>query len=187
MHQFKRPLWSLFSAVVVTAALIAATPANAGAYGAGPANWQLTIAETFTAPGTQSGFGIWGWCDLSGAANRAAPTSGNAGDCQAAIYGHAPTAAGGDVKCTESINVTSWGEAPARLGLAFGVPLDLYVFTGTQVNTPGSDPAACGPSGPLAHPIDLGPARTGHYNGEALLDFRSNLTGEIQLQVTQIP
>src|SRR5438132_7500642 len=70
----------------VLAAIAAMSPLNAAAYGGGPANWQLTFAATGELPGSGFGFGFWGWCELSGAADRAAPTSGNAGDCQYSAY-----------------------------------------------------------------------------------------------------
>src|SRR5438105_1913781 len=167
MARTKRALASLLSAGLLAIGLIAVAPSTAGAYGGGPANWQLTLAQTVVSPGTQQGFGIWGWCDLSGAADRSNPTSGTSGDCQIAIYAHAPSSAGGNLKCSESINITSWGEAPG-MGLVFGVPEDLYLTSGTQTITPGSDPALCGPSGPT-RPTDLDPAKPGHYNGNFLV------------------
>jgi hypothetical protein len=190
MARIKRALGYLVSSVFLAAGVAVATPLGAGAYGAGPANWQLAIAVTITAPTTLNGFGIWGWCDLAGAADRSNPTSGTAGDCQYAIYGHSGA---GDVKCTVSVNVTSWGEGFPLLGEFFKVPADLYLLSGTQTITPGSNPSLCGPNGPIpTGPVpsnDLTPAKAGHYNGTFLLGFFGppGAVGEIQANASQTP
>lgn len=166
----------------VLAAIAAMSPSNAAAYGGGPANWQLTFAATGVLPGSGAGFGFWGWCELSGAANRAAPTSGTEGDCQYAAYFHFP---GASQTCHASISITSWAEAPSFIGSAFGVPNDLVVLAGSQ--TPAATTGPCAFS--TSPPFDLAPAKAGHYNGNALVPllFAPATTGEIQLQVTQVP
>jgi hypothetical protein len=156
------------------------------AYGGGQANWQIGLAETTVAPGTQLGFGIWGWCEFSGAANPANPMSGTSGDCQVSGYIHGPASLGGNLNCQISVDVTSWFEAPGFIGAHIGVPNDL-IFFGVQTPAPGSNPTCVtevfGGAGP-AGPVDLAPAQTGHYNANAVVAFMG-LTGEIQLQVTQ--
>jgi hypothetical protein len=164
------------------AAIAAMSPSNVAAYGGRPANWQLTFAATGTLPGSGFGFGFWGWCELSGAADRAAPTSGTEGDCQYAAYFHAPSAR---QTCHASINITSWAEEPSFIGSAFGVPNDLVVLAGSQ--TPPSTTGPCAFS--TSSPFDLAPAKAGHYNGNAFVPFlfAPATTGEIQIQVTQVP
>src|SRR5947209_18122713 len=91
----------LLAALAVSIGLIAVTTASAGAYGGGPANWQLGFAGTGVAPGTGFGFGFWGWCAFGGGV-----TSGNTGDCQLSQYFH--TSSGGGFTCQESLDITSW-------------------------------------------------------------------------------
>lgn len=170
------------------AGLLAMLPSNAAAYGGGPANWQITFAATATYPGTTTGFGFWGWCELSGASDPANPSSGTEGDCAYSAYFHSPQ---GDVQCSAKITIAEWKSlsnfttpppVPFPIGAVFGVENDLYATQGSQ--TPIN--AAC----PFSLPFDLAPAKAAHYNGNGLIPVlagSSSAVGEIQLQVTQIP
>jgi hypothetical protein len=163
--------------------LLLATSSSVGAYGGGPANWQIGFAGTIVVPGLGNS-GFWGWCQLSNAFDSSNPMAGTSGDCQVANYFHLPSG-GVSLECHVSVDVTSWGPAPG-IGLAFGVPADLYVFSGTQTAT-GQDPAACGGNGATT-PADVAPAQAGHYNANSLVPFvMPGAVGEIQIQVTQIP
>ena len=161
----------LLAAMTVSIALIAVTTASGGAYGGGPANWQLGFAGTGVAPGTGFGFGFWGWCEFSGGVS-----SGNRGDCQVSQYLHAPS---GDVNCEQSINITSWFVSP--------VPFPNFVLSGTATTHPSSATSACPVAGGVP-PSFTGfapgiPAIPGHYN---LSSMFGSLAGEFQIQVTQI-
>jgi hypothetical protein len=100
----------LLAAIFVGVGLIVATTVSAGAYGGGPANWQLGFAGTGVAPGTGFGFGFWGWCEFSGGV-----TAGNSGDCQVSQYLHT---ASGNVNCEQDINITSWFVSPVPLAIS---------------------------------------------------------------------
>jgi hypothetical protein len=180
MTRFRRVIVSLCSAGVLATGLIAASPSSAAAYGA--ASWQLTAAGTFVKPGVGS-FGFWGWCDLAGAFNPSNPVAGTSGDCEVDNYFYPPGRPAA-FDCHQSIDITSWGEAPG-IGTAFRVPLDLWLLAGTQTAT-GPDPAGCGGTGPT-QPQDLAPAKAGHYNGNAFVGLLlPGAVGEIQITVAEV-
>ncbi len=168
------------SLVAVLALSIAPT---AHAYGGGAANWQLAFAQTAVAPAS-GGSGLWGWCELSGSATPSNPTSGNSGDCQAAIYFHGHGGGGPLQECSFSESVSSWGEAPG-FGLALNPPIsnDLWLLGGTITLAPTQGCAAIGST--LTPVVDVGPAQSGHYNFDFLLGVFGIPAGEFQIQITQ--
>ena len=169
------------SLVAVMALSIAPT---ALAYGGGQANWQLTVAETAVNPG-QNGFGVWGWCELSGSPTPSSPTSGSSGDCQATIYIHAP-GPHNSATCHFSFDISSWAALPlgsSGQGQFFGITNDLVIVGGTTSYTPSPGCTLLQATGGVsATGTDLGPAQTGHYNLNFLL-FGSK--GTYQEQITQ--
>jgi hypothetical protein len=161
----------LLAAMTVSIALITVTAGSAGAYGGGPANWQIGFAGTGVFPGTGFGFGFWGWCAFSGGVS-----SGNGGDCQVSQYLHTPS---GNVACEQSINISSWHVSP--------VPFPNFVLSGTATTHPSSATSACPVAGGVP-PSFTGfapgiPAIAGHYNLSGVL---GSPAGEFQIQVTQI-
>jgi hypothetical protein len=52
-----------FLGFLIVALVVVGFAAPAHAYG--KANWQVTFSATATAPGTDQGFGFWGWCRLT--------------------------------------------------------------------------------------------------------------------------
>ncbi len=168
------------SLVAVLALSVAPT---AHAYGGGAANWQVALSQTGVLPGFGS-FGIWGWCEFSGSATPSNPTSGNSGSCQAAIYGYGHGGGGPLQECSFSESVSSWGEAPGLgLFLSPAISNDLWIFAGTITLAPTQGCAAIG--GTITAVVDIGPAQSGHYNFESLLDFFGIPAGEFQIQVAQ--
>ncbi len=160
----------LIVAIAIGVGLLVGTTATAGAYGGGPANWQLAFAGTGVAPGTGFGFGFWGWCELSGGV-----TAGNDGDCQVSQYVHTPS---GKITCEQDINITSW--------FVSQVPFPNFVVSGTSNTHPASATALCPIAGGVAPSFtDFAPglpAVPGHYNMNGVF----GQTGEFQIQVTQI-
>jgi hypothetical protein len=153
--------------IAIGVGLLAATPMSAGAYGAGPANWQVGFAGTAVLPGTGQSFGFWGWCEFSGGV-----AAGNSGDCQVSQYVHSPTFS---VNCEQSINVTAW------------TGIGTFRISGTSTTHPASATGTCVAAGgvpPVFATFDTHiPASGGHYN----LNGVFGTPGELQIQVTQIP
>ena len=157
----------LLAVATLAIGLIAVTSSSAGAYGGGPANWQIAFAGTGVAPTTGVGFGFWGWCQFSGGV-----VAGHDGDCQVSQYFHLPSGSG--VTCQQSIDVTAW-TGPGT-----------FVINGTATTHPASAAATCVLAGG-APPVFAGfdtqiPAFPGHYN----LNGAFGTPGELQIQVTQI-
>jgi hypothetical protein len=148
--------------------LLAATSLSAGAYGGGPANWQIAFAGTGTIPTTGVGFGFWGWCELSGGV-----VAGNDGDCQVSQYLHLPS--GNGVTCEQSLDIKAW--------TATGT----FVISGTATTNPSKNADLCPLAGgmpPVFADFDSGiPAFPGHYN----LNGAFGTPGELQFQVVQVP
>ncbi len=168
--------------ITLVAVLALSVAPTAHAYGGGAANWQIAISQTAVAPGSGSS-GLWGWCELSGSATPSNPTSGNSGDCQAAIYFHGHGGGGPLQECSFSESVSSWGEAPGLgLFLSPAIPNDLWLLAGTITLAPTQGCAAIGTLNPV---FDLGPAQSGHYNFNFLLDLFGIPAGEIQVQIAQ--
>jgi hypothetical protein len=147
--------------------LLVATSSSVGAYGGGPANWQVGFAGTGVVPTTGIGFGFWGWCEFSGGV-----VAGTNSDCQVSQYVHSPTFS---VNCEQSINVISWTAATGT-----------FVINETSTTNPSSATAMCLAAGgvPPADPaFDTHiPAFPNHYNLNGLF----GAPGELQLQVTEI-
>ena len=147
--------------------LLIATSSSVGAYGGGPANWQIGFAGTAVFPTTGVGFGFWGWCEFTGGV-----VAGNSGDCQVSQYVHSPS---GNVNCEQSINVNAWTAASGT-----------FVISETSTTHPSTATFTCLAAGgvPPADPaFDTHiPAFPGHYNLNGV--FFS--PGELQIQVTEI-
>ncbi|HLZ71557.1 MAG TPA: hypothetical protein VKV26_16765 [Dehalococcoidia bacterium] len=152
--------------MAATLGVFAATPA----LGYGQENWQIGLAGTGVAPGTGVGFGFWGWCAFGGGVS-----SGNTGDCQFAQYFHGP--AGSGFTCHESLDISAWTAGGGT-----------FVITGTVSVNPANVTAPClafFPGSASFAGFDSGiPAVAGHYN---LGGLGPGLSGEFQIQVTQIP
>lgn len=158
----------LLAALTLAIGLVAVSFSSAGAYGGGPANWQIGFAGTGVAPTTGIGFGFWGWCQFSGGV-----TAGTDGDCQVTQYFHLPSGAG--VTCQQSIDVKQW------------TGIGTFVISGTAQTHPSSAATTCLLAGG-APPVFAGfntmlPAFPGHYN----LNGVFGTPGELQIQVTQVP
>lgn len=161
-------LRKLFAALTCAIGLVAFTSSTAGAYGGGPANWQIGFAGTGVVPTTGIGFGFWGWCEFTGGV-----VAGNDGDCQVTQYFHAPAGAG--VTCHQSLNVAKW------------TGIGTFIISGTSTTNPSSATATCLLAGGVP-PVFAGfntqiPAFPGHYN----LNGVFGTPGELQIQVTEIP
>ena len=178
---FKSRLVLTFVTLVLMAGALAISLASIShsrpALAYGKENWQIGFAGTGVAPGTGQGFGFWGWCAYGGGV-----ASGNTGDCEFAQYVHAP--AGSGFTCEESLDITSWD---------VGSNGDFFI-TGTATVKPTSATVPClaffpGPGLASFTGIDsLIPAAPGHLNlGTLALGFGPGLSGEFQIQVTQIP
>ncbi len=167
--------------ILLVAVMALSIAPTAHAYGGGAANWQVAFAHTDVFPGS-GGLGLKGWCDLSGSSTPSNPTSGNSGDCRASLYFFAP--GGGAVQCAFAFAITSWGEAPG-LGLFLSpvIPNDLWVFAGTITLAPTQGCAAIGSLVTIV--TELGPAQSGHYNFDFLLELFGIPVGEYQVQMAQ--
>jgi len=161
----KSVLTRLAPALVLPLILATASATPAAAYG--PATWQATFNGTATAPGTQNGFGFWGWCDFAGGT-----WSGNKGDCVFAQYIHSPQ---GSVTCNVNLDLSSWNTSGGD-----------FHGTGTAVVHPSSltDPCvALFPGSTHFSNVDLGiPAAPGQYHLGAFFGG----VGEFNLTVTKI-
>jgi hypothetical protein len=157
----------LLAVLTLATGLIAVSSSSAGAYGGGPANWQIGFAGTKVVPTTGLGFGFWGWCEFSGGV-----VAGTEGDCQVSQYFH--TRSGGGVTCEQSIDVKEW------------TGIGTFVISGTATTHPSSAAATCllaGGAPPAFAGFDtMIPAFPGHYN----LNGVFGAPGELQIQVTQI-
>jgi len=165
---------------LVVGVMVGATAAPpALAYGA--ENWQLGFSGTGVAPGSVQGFGFWGWCAYGGGV-----TSGTTGDCQFAEYIH--TTSGGSFTCEESLDITSWNIAKSAT-----TGVNDFFISGTVTVHPTSLTGPCvaffpGPGLNSFAGVDTTlPAAPGHYSLPTVdLGFGPGLTGEFQIQVTQI-
>ena len=174
--RIKRAALAVCATGLATTALLAVAGVGpASAYG--KANWQLTFAATASVPSTGTGFGFWGWCDLAGGV-----TSGNAGDCQVAQYGHSP--AGSGFTCHEDVNLTAWAIGPAGT----------FLVTGTATVNPVSLTAPCLSIFPGSSPftgVDSGiPAAPGHFSiGVAGIPggVPPGTVGEFNVTVVKVP
>ena len=175
LHRLVRPLLTSSVAGILILGLIGGLGSPASAYGGGKANYQITFAGTATIPGTNAGFGFWGWCDLSGGNS----SGGSAGDCQVAQYQHGPI--GIDFTCHENIDITSWTAVPDGDFLATGT----YTVTPVALTPVCPNPVPNEPPTPPNFSGDTGiPSAPGHYNIGDI--FGPGTVGEFEVQVTAL-